>query len=79
MKNLCLLPEERLRMCVYFILLFFFPRGDRIKKSGPKILGDGSFERKLKVLVPFLSDQKNGGQLGPLPRSFFPKVTRSKF
>jgi hypothetical protein len=30
-------------------------------------------ELKLKVLVPFLSDQKNGGQLGPLPRSLSPQ------
>ena len=33
---------------------------------------EGSFERKLKLLVPFLSDLKIGGLLGPLPRSFFP-------
>ena len=30
----------------------------------------GSFERILKVIMPFLSDQKIGGQLGPLPLLF---------
>jgi hypothetical protein len=29
--------------------------------SGPRISWEGSFERKLKLLVPFLSDQKMEG------------------
>ena len=29
--------------------------------------------------MPFLSDQKIGGQLGPFPRYFFPKSTDQNF
>ena len=32
-----------------------------------------TFVKKFKVLVAFLSNQKVGGQLGFLPRSFFSK------
>ena len=34
--------------------------------------------KKLKVIVAFLSNQKIGGQLGFLPRSFFLKIFRLK-
>ena len=34
--------------------------------------------KKLKVLVAFLINQKIGGQLGFVPRSFFLKIIRSK-
>ena len=34
--------------------------------------------KKVKVLVAFLSNQKIGGQLGLLPRSFFLKIFRLK-
>ena len=34
--------------------------------------------KKLKVLVAVLINQKIGGQLGFLPRSFFLKIIRSK-
>ena len=63
--------------CV-FILSFFF-QGWSYRLSDSKKSWKGSFCRKLKVLVPFLSYQKIGGHLGPLPRSFSPKVTGSKF
>ena len=35
-----------------------------------------NIHKKLKVLVAFLSNQKIGGQLGLLPRSFFLKIIR---
>ena len=34
--------------------------------------------KKLKVIVAFLSNQKIGGQLGLLPRTFFLKIFRLK-
>ena len=49
------------------------------RPSGARISREGSIERKLKVLVPFLSDQKIGGLLGPLPRSFYPKSPNQIF
>ena len=52
-------------------LFIYFSQGWSYRISMSR---EGSFQRKLKVLVPFLSDQKIGGHLGPLPRSFFPKV-----
>jgi hypothetical protein len=59
------LQEEKSRMCV----CFFF-HGWSYRSSGHIISREGSFERKLKVLVPFLSDQKIGRKIGPLPRLF---------
>ena len=61
-----------------FVCLFFF-QGSSYRPSGPRMSQEGSFERKWKVLVPFLSDQKIGGHLDPLPRSFFPKSTDHNF
>ena len=37
-----------------------------------------NIRKKLKILVAFLINQKIGGQLGFLPRSFFLKIIRSK-
>ena len=34
--------------------------------------------KKLKFLIAFLSNQKDGRQLGLLPRSFFVKISRLK-
>ena len=64
------LPEERSRMWFYLI---YFPQGRFYRLSGPRILLEGSFKRKLKVLVPFLGDQKDWRAIGPLPRSFSPQ------
>ena len=47
--------------------------------SGPRMSWEDSFERKLKVIVSFLSDWIIGGQLSPLPRSFFPKSSDQNF
>ena len=38
-----------------------------------------TIERKLKVLVPFLSDQKIGGQIDPLSRLYFSKLFDQNF
>ena len=72
------LPEEILRMRVYVFFCVFF-RGRFYRPSGPRISQEGSFKWKLQVIITLLSDQKIEGQLGPLPRSFFPKVNGSKF
>ena len=50
------------------LFVFSFSQGSSHRPSCPRILQEGSFLRKWKVLVPFLSDQKIGGHLGPLPR-----------
>ena len=57
---LYILPEERSRMGVYSFFFLVFPTGWSYRSSGPRILQKGSFERKLKVLVLFLSGQKIG-------------------
>ena len=68
-----------MRVYLLFFFLFFFPQGWLYQPSGPRMSQEDSFWRKLKVLVPYLSDQKIGGHLSPLPRSYFLKVTGSKF
>jgi hypothetical protein len=41
-----------------FDFLFFFPQRRSYRTSDPRRLAEGSFDWKPKVLVPFLSDQK---------------------
>jgi len=48
-----------------YLFVFFF-HGGSYQHSGPRIPEECSFERTLKVIVPFLSDQKMGGQLASL-------------
>jgi len=72
------LPEERSRMRVYFIFCFFFQRWS-YRSSDPRISREGSFEWKLEVLVPFLSNQQIRGQLALFSAHVFPKFTQSKF
>ena len=69
-KNMecCIFCQKKDHGCVF---ICFFSQGWSYRPSGPRISWKGSLELTLKVLVPFLSDEKNGGQLGPLPRSFF--------
>ena len=57
----------------------------RIKSSLRKLIyklrisfTNKKIRKNLKVLVAFLINQKIGGQLGFLPRSFFLKIIRSK-
>ena len=59
--------------------LFVFFRGDCINSVVLEYRQRGSFERNLKVLVPFLGDQKIRGQLGPPPRSFSPMLQDQNF
>ena len=47
--------------------------------SDPRMIQEGSFQRELNVLVPFLVTKKIGGPLGPLHSYFFPKVTGLEF
>ena len=60
----------KLLSTIYFFSFFFHGWSYRI--SGPRMSREGSFWRKLKVLVPSLSDRKIGGRLGPLSRPFPP-------
>ena len=56
--TLYFLPEERMNTGVY--LFVFFSMGGSYQHSGPRIPEECSFERTLKVIVPFLIDQKMG-------------------
>ena len=50
------------------------------RPNGPRILGESSFERKLKVLVSFLKDQKNWKATRPPPTLIFsPKSPDQNF
>ena len=62
-----------------FICCCCFFQGWSYRTNGTRILQEGSFKRKLKNLVSFISDQKIGGQLAPVPRPFFLKAVWSKF
>ena len=75
MWNFVFLPEEKSRMCVY---LFLF-QGRSYQTKNPRISEDDPYGRKLKVLVPFLSDQKDWRAISPFPMSFAPQFVRSKF
>ena len=64
-------------MCLF--LSFFPPRGDLIKMV---VLGkseESLFGRTLKVLEPFLSDQKDWRAASPPSAPFFSKVDRSNY
>ena len=66
-------------LALIFVYLFFI-QGGSYRPSGPRILREGSFERKLKVLVPFLNDQKNWrAPRPPLTFIFPPKSTDQNF
>ena len=69
------LPKERSWMRVYL----FFSRGNFIDRVVLEYREWTHLKWKLKILVPFVSDQKIGGQLGPLPRSFSPKSPDQNF
>ena len=67
-------------MRVYFIFFIYFFPEVIVLTQGPRILQEGSFERKLKVLVLFLSDQKNWKATRPPPTLiFFPKSPGENF
>ena len=78
-----MLQEKTDHGCVYirffFVFFFgFFSRGDRVDlrislRIGLRISQEGLFKRKLKVLVPFVSDHKIGGHKGPLQLTFSPQ------
>ena len=73
---LLFLPEDRLRVRVFFG--FCFSRGDCI--NNPSISGEGAFERKLKILVPFLSGQKDWRATSPPPTPIYsPKLSDQNF
>ena len=72
------LPEDKSRMRVYlFVCFVFFFQGWLYRHNGPRILWEGSFERKWKVLVPFLSDQKNRRAPRPPPTLIFSQSSRN--
>ena len=63
-------------MRVYLFVCCFFPQGWSYRPSGPRMLREGSFWREYKVLVLFLSDQKNLRVPRPPPTLIiFPKST----
>ena len=62
----------------FFFFFFSFQRWS-YRPSGPSISWGGSFERKLKFLVPFSSDQKDWRATRPPPRPFSPKSSNSNF
>ena len=70
------------KICVFcyccFCLFFFSPRWS-CQTNGPRILGEGLFERKLKLLKPLHSDQKYCMANNPPPTPFSPEVIQSKF
>ena len=70
------LPEERSQTYVY---LFFFSQEWSYWTGDSRRSGEGSFTRKSKVLVPFLSDQKIEGQLAPSLAHFPPKSPNQNF
>ena len=70
--------QKKDHICVFICFVFIF-QGWSYRPCGPQISEEGSFERKLKLVVNFFRDQESGGQLGSLPRSLFPKVIGSKF
>ena len=53
-------------------LFFFFSQGWSYRLTGPTMSQKGSFYRILKVLVPFLSDQKHWRAPRPPPTLIFP-------
>ena len=63
------------------LLLIFFVcfLGDNRYEPIPRILGEESFEQKLEVLLPFLSDQKYWRELGPLTNPISANIVLSKF
>ena len=84
MWNFVFLPEDRSRVRVYlFFCCFFFvvfSRGSLYRPSGPGMSQEGSFYRKLKVLVSFLIDQNNWRASRPPPTLIFvPKSTDQNF
>ena len=60
------------------MFIYFFSRDDRIN---PTILEyrKMTLGRKLKVIVPFLSDEKDWRAISPFPMSFVSQFVRSKF
>ena len=78
MWNLVFFARRLITDACLFVCLFF-SQGSSYRTSGPRMSQEGSFYWKWKVLVPFLCDQKIGGHLGPLPRSFFTKSTDQNF
>jgi hypothetical protein len=73
MWNFVFFPRRKITNACLFICLFvlFFPQGWSYRSSSPRILWEGSFKRKLKVLVPFLSDQKIWRATWPPPTLIF--------
>ena len=69
------LPEETSRMRINL----FYSQGWSYRPSGRRISQEGSFERKIKVIVPFLRDQEIGGQQDPSCTHFFPKSPDQNF
>ena len=59
-----------------FVLFVFFPRGDRFDQA---VLKCRERAHSNVSIVPFLSDQKIGGHLGPLPHSFFGHLKRALY
>ena len=62
-------------MCVYLFDLCccFFFQWWLHRSKGHRRSREVAFERRLKVILPFLSDQKIGGQLAPSHASISPK------
>ena len=71
--------EERSQMRGYFFFVDIFSRVIRYQTNGPKISAEGLFERKPKVLVSFLSDQKGWRAISHHLTYLFPKIIWSKF
>ena len=71
MWNFVFLPEDRSRVRVFLM-------GHRIDQVALECRKRAHSNGNGKVLALFLSDQKNGGHLGPFPCSFFPQSQQIK-
>jgi hypothetical protein len=62
----------------FLLLLLIFSQGWSYRPSDRRSLGEGSFDRKSNVLVPFLSDQKYWMADSPPPTLTFPRKSPDK-
>ena len=62
-----------------FVFLFSFSLGRLYRPNAPRMAQEGSFQRKLKVLMPVLSDQKLEGNWASSHALFFPNSPDQNF
>ena len=68
----CIFCQKTNHGCVFIFFIFFnYSQGWSYRPSGPRIFQEDSFERKWKVIVPFLSNQKNWRAPRPPPTLIF--------